>query len=106
MYHFGVGVPRDAPAARRYYRRCYDLDPSGVQSPVSMMLALLAAQVYLVDIPPVQDIMETMLWDFRTHLLAIHILLLAVLMYARALLLLGLAAREAREEGRSPDTDT
>jgi TPR repeat protein len=54
MYQFGVGVPRDVPLARRYYRRCFEVDPSGVQMPVSAMLLLLTAQVYWLEMPPAQ----------------------------------------------------
>jgi TPR repeat protein len=84
MYQFGVGVPRDVPLARRYYRRCFEVDPSGVQMPVSAMLLLLTAQVYWLEMPPAQEMLDASLGDVRTHLLAIHLIVLAVLLRARS----------------------
>jgi len=83
MYQFGVGMPRDTHLARRYYRRCFEVDPAGVQVPVTMMLLLLSGQVYLLDLPPAQELAEALLGDLRTHVLAIIIILLGVLLHTR-----------------------
>lgn len=99
MYQFGVGVPRDAPLARRYYKRCFEVDPSGIQAPVSMMLGLLAWQVFLVDMPPAQDIVELLLGDLRTHVLAIHLVVLGILLHARSSLIRNRPIRTVRPEG-------
>lgn len=80
MFQFGIGVPRDAPLARRYYTRCFEVDPSSVQVPVSVMLVGLALQAYG------PEYLEALFGDLRTHLLAIILVVLTVLFRTRSTL--------------------
>merc|ERR1719253_2091540 len=102
MYHFGLGVPRDTSLARSYYRRCFDVDPTGVQLPVTLMLGLLAFQINLVDMPSFDAAFEAYVADVRPHLLAIIIVLLCVLFRAHFSLLRAPAAvREGDENANA-----
>merc|ERR1712110_763 len=59
------------------------------------MLALLGGQVYMLDMPPVQELIEALVGDLRTHLLAILLIVLIVLSHARQNLIRRPAARAA-----------
>lgn len=96
MYQFGIGVPRDMPVARRYYRRCFEVDPAGVEAPVTLMLALLAVQVFVIEMPPLNALGEALLADSRTHIIAVHLVLLLVLLRVRSVFT---ARRESRSAG-------
>merc|ERR1711937_8778 len=98
MYQFGVGVPPDPSQARRYYRRCFEVHPGGVQAPVQAMLALLSLQAYLMDMPSMQEYQDAYAADLRTHVLVLHIVMLFVLLGAR---LKFQARRSARREAPS-----
>lgn len=102
MYQFGVGVDRDAPQARRFYRQSVEADPTGVSTPVSMMLVLLAWQMFLVELPPTQEIADAFFADLRTHVLAIHLVVLGVLLHSRSMLLRG---RPGSSEGSFNEAD-
>jgi len=106
MYQFGVGVARDAPLARRYYRRCSEVDPHGVQVPVTIMLAALAAQVSLLEMPSLQDFVSAVFNDMRTHMLAVLIVFLSVLLRTRDRLLQVRTPVVASLPGRATATDT
>jgi len=99
MYQFGIGVPRDMPVARRYYRRCFEVDPAGVEAPVTLMLALLAVQVFVVEMPPLHVLGGALLADSRTHIIAVHLVLLLVLLRVRSVFIAG---REPRSAGSAP----
>jgi TPR repeat protein len=87
MFQFGIGVARDVPLARRYYSRCFEVDPSGVQVPVTLTLFVLAMQEYLLDMPEWPDLAEALFSDLRMHLLAIILVVLTVLLRTRYSLL-------------------
>jgi len=79
MHQFGVGVDRNTPQARHYYHRCAEVDPYGVQTPVAVMLTLVALQTFLAELPS-----PDMLWaDARTHVLAVHVIILVALLNVR-----------------------
>lgn len=85
MYQFGVGVPRDIPLARRYYRRCFEVHPDGVQAPMLIMLGLLAMQVFWLEMPTMKAMSTALLADMRTHILAVQIALIVALLRARSI---------------------
>merc|ERR1712039_53472 len=84
MYQFGIGVDKDVPLARRYYNHCLEVNPAGVQSPVFLMLAMLTLQALVTDVPSWNTLAVTMLSDARTHVLALHVIIIAVLLFFRA----------------------
>mmetsp|Transcript_136326 Transcript_136326/g.271906 ORF Transcript_136326/g.271906 Transcript_136326/m.271906 type:complete len:699 (+) Transcript_136326:78-2174(+) len=83
MHHFGIGAERDVVLARRYYNRCLEIDPGSVQTPVALMLSLLAFQVFLLEMPPATALARSLLMDPRTHVLQIHIMAILALLKLR-----------------------
>lgn len=83
MYQFGIGVVRDMPLARRYYNKCAEVDPAGVQTPVALMLALLAAQAFFAKLPPPSSFGSALLLDLRIHMLVVHFVGLFALVHLR-----------------------
>lgn len=79
MHQFGIGVELDAPLARRYYGRCREVDPSGVEAPVNMMLVLLSVQTALARLPDFKATVSALFLDIRTHILTVHLLGLGAL---------------------------
>jgi len=84
MHQFGIGVDASAPLARRYYNRCLEADPTGVQAPVTLMLAVLAAQALMSRMPATQVIVDSLLNDLRTHMVAVNLVALGVFLGIRA----------------------
>lgn len=83
MHQFGIGAERDAVLARRYYNRCLEIDPGGVQAPVVFALSVLALQVFLLELPPANMLARSLLMDARTHVLIIHIVAILSLLLLR-----------------------
>merc|ERR1712060_480423 len=83
MHQFGIGVNSSTPQARRYYHRCVEVDPVGVQTPVVLMLTLLSVQAFLTELPSAHELAIALLSDLRTHVLAIHLFCLVVLLCFR-----------------------
>mmetsp|Transcript_39351 Transcript_39351/g.113919 ORF Transcript_39351/g.113919 Transcript_39351/m.113919 type:complete len:773 (-) Transcript_39351:4-2322(-) len=96
IYHFGVGVPHDLSLARRYYHRCLELDPSGVQSPVLVMLTALALQNLALSLPSVRYIVSAFASDLRVHVLAMHVVAWSVLWGLRRSFVLAARQHQAR----------
>jgi len=83
MHQFGIGAERDAVLARRYYSRCLEIDPGGVQTPVALMLAVLAFQDLLLELPPPKTLARSLLMDPRTHILTVHVVAILALLKLR-----------------------
>ena len=83
MHQFGVGVEPSTPLARRYYNRCLEVDPGGVQAPVMLMLVLLSLQALLSELPAADALADALLGDLRTHVLLVLLGALALLLHLR-----------------------
>merc|ERR1712187_699598 len=51
MYQFGLGVAQDLHTAKQHYHRCREVDPSGVHTPVTMVLLALGAHMLYLRVP-------------------------------------------------------
>lgn len=83
MHQFGIGVTPDMSVARRHYHRCLEVDPGGVQAPVSVMLVFLAMQGWFVDLPETESVLAALASDLRTHLLALQLVAMGILLWFR-----------------------
>lgn len=83
MHQFGIGVIPDMSVARRHYHRCLEVDPGGVQAPVSVMLVFLGMQAWFVDLPQREVVLGALAGDLRTHLLALQLVAIGILLRFR-----------------------
>eukprot|EP00927_Polykrikos_kofoidii_P037792 TRINITY_DN32008_c0_g1_i1.p1 TRINITY_DN32008_c0_g1~~TRINITY_DN32008_c0_g1_i1.p1 ORF type:complete len:762 (+),score=99.66 TRINITY_DN32008_c0_g1_i1:95-2380(+) len=83
MHHFGIGVIKSASAARQHYRRCFEVDPTGVRVPVSFMTMFLAIEIAYESLPPARPFARGVLADVRTHILLLEVVAAFVLMWIR-----------------------
>lgn len=101
MHQFGIGVAQDLALARRYYDRCADLDPKGVQSPAMLMLAALAVQSTVSGLPSGAELQQALAHDLRAHGLVLLFLALGTLLWLRHFLPTA-AARRHRPPAMPP----
>merc|ERR1711869_96683 len=80
MHQFGFGVTQDLHLARRHYKRCLEIDPSGVHTPITAMLILLRAHAWFIEMPPLDKLEEALLADIRTHLVIVQLVTTVVLL--------------------------
>lgn len=108
MHQFGVGVEADTLMAKRHYHHCLEVDPNGVHVPVSLMLTFLWLQSRLPDQwPSSEAIVDALLGDVRTHVLAILLVALTILCRFRGQLLAQQDAAEARiRAARTPSVSS
>ncbi|CAE8678742.1 unnamed protein product [Polarella glacialis] len=83
MHQFGIGVHSDPALARRHYKHCAEVDPASVQTPVSLMLALLSVQLYFAELPHSEEFVNAWLGDLRVHILVAHLVAAGVLLLLR-----------------------
>jgi len=83
MHQLGLDVAQDIPLARQHYARSLEADPDGVQSPVLLMLALMASQVFWAALPPPVHLARSLIEDMRTHALVVQVIVLLVLVLLR-----------------------
>lgn len=85
MYQFGLGVPMDLSVARRNYHRCLEVDPSGVHTPVSVMLIVLTFHGFFLRLPNPDAALDALTSDPRIHLILLLGLSVLVLVVVRKL---------------------
>eukprot|EP00927_Polykrikos_kofoidii_P049989 TRINITY_DN43957_c0_g1_i1.p1 TRINITY_DN43957_c0_g1~~TRINITY_DN43957_c0_g1_i1.p1 ORF type:complete len:846 (+),score=143.41 TRINITY_DN43957_c0_g1_i1:101-2539(+) len=110
MHQFGFGVPQDLNVAKKHYHRCREVDPSGLHTPVTMVLVLLGVHMFLLRLSPWEVITDRFMTDMRTHILVLHLAAIIALLIARRKFAAGSSrggGRRSRshggeEDGRSP----
>jgi len=83
MHQFGLGVAQDLHMAKRHYHRCREVDPSGVHTPVTMVLMLLGAHMFFLQVPPSDQLLDRLFADVRVHVLILHVVAVVVLAVLR-----------------------
>lgn len=83
MYQFGVGVEQDLPLAQRFYGQSAEADPGAVQTPLAIMMAVLALQHFLAEVPELEAYVATVSADVRFHILLAHICAILILVVMR-----------------------
>jgi len=84
MHQFGLGVSQDLHMAKQHYHRCREVDPGGLQTPVSIVLALLGMHMFFLRLPAWRVLWQRLSVDFRVHVLFLHavgFLTLAIMRY-------------------------
>eukprot|EP00435_Cladocopium_sp_Y103_P063319 s376_g24.t3 len=79
MYQFGVGVEQDLPLAQRFYGQSAEADPGAVQTPLAIMMGVLALQHFLAELPELEACVATVSADVRFHILLAHICAILIL---------------------------
>merc|ERR1719221_2062661 len=69
MHQFGLGVAQDLHIAKQHYHRCREVDPSGLHTPVTIVLMLLGLHMMYLRLPTQQKLLERLLADTRVHIL-------------------------------------
>lgn len=106
MYQFGLGVTQDLHMAKLHYHRCREVDPSGVHTPVTMVLLALGGHMFFLRLPAWRELLERLLADVRVHLLLVHCLAIAVIGITRCRLSNSRPPRRrAQPADRAPATD-
>mmetsp|Transcript_88273 Transcript_88273/g.248548 ORF Transcript_88273/g.248548 Transcript_88273/m.248548 type:complete len:752 (-) Transcript_88273:241-2496(-) len=98
MHQFGLGVVQDLNLAKQRYHRCREVDPSGLHTPVTLMLVLLGAHMLFSRLPPWNIVLERILADVRVHVLVLHFLAIVALVFAR----FSLVTRLSQQRPRAP----
>mmetsp|Transcript_96161 Transcript_96161/g.276251 ORF Transcript_96161/g.276251 Transcript_96161/m.276251 type:complete len:717 (-) Transcript_96161:43-2193(-) len=80
MYQFGLGVAQDLQTAKQHYQRCREVDPSGLQVPVTLVLLALGAHMTFLRLPPWPVLLERIFSDVRAHMLVLHLAAIAALL--------------------------
>lgn len=83
MHQFGFGVSQDLHLARRHYQRCLEIDPSGVHTPITVMLILLTAHAWFLDLPPNEKLQAAFMNDQRSHFLVMQLIMITVFVFMR-----------------------
>lgn len=83
MYQFGLGIPQDLALSKRLYQRSIELDPSTVQTPITIVLHALAIHKWFLEFPPLKEIKSRMIEDLRTHVLILCIIFISALLCIR-----------------------
>merc|ERR1712203_1084006 len=51
MHQFGLGVAQDLHTAKQHYHRCREVDPSGLHTPVTLVLLALGVHMMYLRLP-------------------------------------------------------
>mmetsp|Transcript_77753 Transcript_77753/g.172166 ORF Transcript_77753/g.172166 Transcript_77753/m.172166 type:complete len:720 (-) Transcript_77753:49-2208(-) len=73
MHQFGLGVAQDLHIAKQHYHRCREVDPSGLHTPVTMVLVLLGLHMIFLRCPTKRKLFERLFADARVHILIVHL---------------------------------
>lgn len=98
MHQFGLGVSQDLHTAKMHYQRVREVDPSGLHTPVTMVLVLLGAHMLYLRLPPSDQLVERLGVDFRVHVAVLHVIAIMALLVTRC----RLAASTRRAVPRPP----
>merc|ERR1712060_190974 len=101
MYQLGLGVRQDLHTAKQHYHRCREVDPSGIHTPVTMVLVALGAHMFYLRLPTWQKLVDRMSVDVRVHILVLHIVAIIVVVATRCYLSRTMRA-ERRPRTRRP----
>lgn len=83
MHQFGLGVSQDLHLAKRHYHRCREVDPGGIHTPITFVLLLLGGHMYFLRVPPMQELLDRLFADVRSHILVLHIIAIITLLILR-----------------------
>jgi len=83
MYQFGLGVTQDLHTAKQHYHRCREVDPSGIHTPVTMVLLGLGIHLQYLRLPIREKLFERLFADTRFHVLVLHLIAILVVLVTR-----------------------
>jgi hypothetical protein len=83
MYQFGLGVKQDLHTAKQHYHRCREVDPSGIHTPVTMVLVGLGIHMQYLRLPGKEKLFERLIADTRFHILVLHLVAIIVVLVTR-----------------------
>jgi len=83
MYQFGLGVTQDLHTAKQHYHRCREVDPSGIHTPVTMVLLGLGMHLQYLRLPNKVRLFERLFADTRFHVLVLHLVAILVVLAMR-----------------------
>lgn len=83
MHQFGLGVAQDLQTAKQHYHRGREVDPSGLHTPVTLLLLFLWAHMWFLRCPTWDILMERLFSDFRVHVLVLHLVMILTLASVR-----------------------
>jgi len=99
MHQFGLGVTQDLQTAKQHYHRCREVDPSGLHTPVTMVLLALGTHMTFLRLPTWPILLERLFVDMRVHLLVLHLVGILTLVVIQCVFV---RSGGARGEGGEP----
>merc|ERR1712048_657840 len=69
MHQFGLGVAQDLHLAKQHYLRSQEVDPGGLQTPVTLVLMALGWHMFLHRLPPWPLFVDRLCAEIRVHVL-------------------------------------
>lgn len=102
MHQFGLGVAQDLHLAKQHYLRSQEVDPGGLQTPVTMVLMALSWHMSLHRFPPWPVFADRLCADIRVHLLAIEFVAILTLIGVRLYFSTAATASQANRQQTRP----
>jgi len=83
MYQFGVGIAQDLNIAKRHYQKCFEVDPSLVATPITLMLWWLQFQMVAEKLPTQEEFFQRVSEDLRIQSIILLIIFFISLVHLR-----------------------
>merc|ERR1711874_343942 len=83
MHQFGLGVAQDLHTAKQHYHRCREVDPSGLHTPVTLVLLGLGVHMIYLRLLTWDKLFDRLFADIRMHILMVHLIAIIALAVLR-----------------------